>query len=241
MDTLTKQMRKAGLLYLLMAGTSGFGLMYFQNSVFVAGDAVATVNNIVAKGWMVPFAMLVELAGQVVFLFLALALYNLFKPVDKRMSVQLVLLVAASVPFTFAVTLFQVGAIIASLNPSFLSTLHLSAGVSLAMLCAEIYRRGIMLAGIFWGLWLLPFGMLTVRSGFIPKVIGILLLAGGIAYLIDSVAYFLVPDVYTTVNAILILPMSTGEFVAIFWLLFRGLRGGNGRSRRQGTLNNKGV
>ncbi|MBN1756908.1 MAG: DUF4386 domain-containing protein [Chitinispirillaceae bacterium] len=65
---------------------------------------------------------------------------------------------------------------------------------------------------------------LAFRSGFIPRIIGILLLVNGGAYLVDTTIYFLALDVYKTVNTVLLLPLCAGEFATIFWLLFRGFR-----------------
>lgn len=101
-----------------------------------------------------------------------------------------------------------------------------AAGLSPALMCLNVHHHGIAIAGIFWGLWLFPFGMRVIRSGFMPRLLGMLLIAGGCSYLVDSAVALLIPQYRSAMSGILMLPLSLGEFGSIFWLLIKGVRPG---------------
>ena len=65
---------------------------------------------------------------------------------------------------------------------------------ALAYLCLNLHGDGLMVAQIFWGLWLFPFGICVMRSGFIPRILGILLMIAGCGYLASSVAELVLPQ-----------------------------------------------
>jgi hypothetical protein len=95
---------------------------------------------------------------------------------------------------------------------------------ALMMLFINLYEQGIIIVEIFWGLWLLPFGMLVIKSKFIPKIIGIFLVIGCFSYLLESFTSFFLPDYSEIVSPYLMLPLMIGEFSIIFWLLIKGVR-----------------
>ena len=75
----------------------------------------------------------------------------------------------------------------------------------------------------FWGLWLFPFGILVIKSGFFPRVLGILLLVAGFAYLMTSVTSIVLPRSLHVVSQIM-MPLYFGEVPIIFWMLIRGAK-----------------
>ena len=82
-----------------------------------------------------------------------------------------------------------------------------------------LHEYGICIAGIFWGLWLFPMGYLVFKSGFLPRILGILLIVGCFGYLIDSFAAFLLPN--SGVN--LAIFTFWGEVLLPLWLLIKGV------------------
>ena len=78
-------------------------------------------------------------------------------------------------------------------------------------------------SSIFWGLWLFPFGILVVRSGFIPRVLGILVWIAGSAYLVEAVATLVFPRAKSFVDSFAML-LEAGELPIIFWLAIRGAK-----------------
>jgi hypothetical protein len=87
-----------------------------------------------------------------------------------------------------------------------------------------VRQTGIAIAGVFWGLWLFPLGVLAMRSGFIPRILGALLIAGCFSYLIDSSVALLAPEHRGALSSILMLPLALGELGMIGWLLIKGVR-----------------
>ena len=86
------------------------------------------------------------------------------------------------------------------------------------MLFLEMREQGILVTQIFWGLWLLPLGLLVFESGFLPKLVGILLAIAGAGYVIDSATQLLFPGV-TTISQF----TFVGEVLFTLWLLIKGV------------------
>jgi hypothetical protein len=87
----------------------------------------------------------------------------------------------------------------------------------------QLHEYGILIASIFWGLWLLPMGYLVYRSGFISKIPGVLLIIAGAGYLVDVLARMLSPTYGDTLIASIILVTLFGEIVFPIWLLIKGV------------------
>jgi hypothetical protein len=222
MDPVKRQARKAGLLYLLIAATAWIGLLYVPNALYVTGDASATADRIRNSEWLLRAGIGTELFHQIVQIFLVLALYRLFEGVDRALARQLVILGAlVSVPIVFVNVLNEIAALTLVSGADFLAALPRSQLDALAYLFLRLHSRGITIAAIFWGLWLLPFGLLAIRSGFIPRAIGTLLLVAGCAYVVDSTATLLMPQYAHAVNAVAGV-LELAELPIILWLVIWG-------------------
>jgi hypothetical protein len=223
MNSLKKIARGAGILYILMDVPMIFSGMIVDPKIYVPGDAVATASNILASEWLFRLDVVSNLVGPILFLFLVLALYNLFESVDKSQSRLMVTLVVASIPVTLLSTLFQYAPILLLSGDGHLSTFNPAQLQTLAMVFFDMYEHGIMIAEIFWGLWLIPLGLLVYKSGFVPKVLGVLLIIGCFGHLLSFLSTFLFPDY----GAILI-PISEtvmfGELPIFLWLLIKGVK-----------------
>ncbi|RZJ52922.1 MAG: DUF4386 domain-containing protein [Flavobacterium sp.] len=218
-----KTARKAGLLYLLIAITGVFGIMYVPVQLFVTSDINLTAKNILDHELLFRFGILSSLICQTTFVFLALTLYNLFKDVNAHLARTLVALVIVGVPIAFLI-IFNEYYILLILKEKFMTNFSSIEQNSLAMLSLKMYGKGNVLIGIFWGLWLLPFGQLAYRSNFIPKIFGILLIVGGTAYLIDATTFILFPDYHPVTGMLVGITSSIAEFAMIFWLLAKGVK-----------------
>jgi hypothetical protein len=219
-----QQARFAGLLYLLVALSAPIGLVYVPARLIVRGDATATADHLRASEGLVRLGIGTELGHQVVCIFLVLALYELFKAVDEGLSRQLVILGAlVSVPILFVNVLNDVAALILVSGADFLSAFTKPQLDALAYLFVRLHGLGIVVASVFWGLWLVPFGSLVIRSGFIPRVFGFLLFAAAGAYLASSFATLVVPQFEAAVDPIATL-LEMGELPIVIWLLVWGAR-----------------
>ncbi len=226
MRTVKQQARFAGLLYLLLGLSAPLGLLYVPTKLIVSGNAVATADNLRASEGLLRLGIASELVHQVVVIYLVLALYRLFKPVDEGYAKQVVVLGAlVSVPIMFVNVLNHIAAItLVRGGADFLSVFDRSQLDALAYLFVKLHGRGITLASVFWGLWLFPFAILVVRSGFIPRIFGYLLGIAGAAYLASAFATLIVPAWAPAVGSVAGV-LNIAEVPIIFWLAFWGARG----------------
>jgi len=223
MSSLKKTARTAGLLYLVTCIPAPFILIYVPNTLVVRGNATATASRILASEWMLRLAIAGELIIAVAFLFVVLALYRLLVGVDKPLASLMVTLFALSIPISCLNALNNIAALILVRGAAFLSVFTKPQLDALAMVFLRLHSNGLLVAQVFWGLWLLPFGILVYRSAFIPRILGVLLIVNGFAYPIQSFTSFLLPQ-YADIISRITLPVLFGEAAIILWLLIRGVR-----------------
>ena len=224
MNDIKQQARRAGFLYLAIVLIAPIGLMYVPGELIVSGNATATADNIRASQGLFRLGMASELVHQVIGVFLVLALYGLFKPVNEGLARLLVVFGALlSVPIVFVNVLNDLAALTLVRGPEFLSVFDQAQRDALAYLFVRQHSSGITVASIFWGLWLFPFGLLVVRCRFIPPVFGYLLLVAGSAYLAAAFAAIALPQ-FSPIVAKIALPLEVAELPVVFWLLIRGAR-----------------
>jgi len=191
--------------------TAPFSLIYVPNKLIVPGDVAATAGNILAHETMFRAAIANEIFGSIMFVFLVLALYRLLGGIDRTHALVMAVLALLSVPISFAGMAFEVGA---------LNVLH---APDLAMLLVRLHGSAILVNEVFWGLWLFPFGILVMRSGFLPRILGILLIVNAFAYPIDSLAHLLLPGSARFVGQLMMIP-ETGELWIMLCLLFKDIK-----------------
>ncbi len=166
-------------------------------------------------------ARVADLTGQAFFLFVALALYYLLKGVSQRHALLMLILIAVSIPIAFANELNSVAALTLARGPDFLLTFSEPQRIALMRLFLNLRGAGFDVAGIFWGLWLFPLGWLVYRSGFIPRILGILLMVGCFAYLANSITSLALPQYEDAVSRWMS-PIQLVEMVFMLWLLIMG-------------------
>lgn len=223
MDSAQKTARVAGALYLLSAVTAGAPLIYVSSTLIVPGSAEATADKILASEMLFRASMVSELIGAITFIFMVRALYRLLDRVNHRHALLMVILVLASVPITFLNVTNETAALTLLHGANFLSVFDKSQRDVMAMLFLTLHDDGVNLANIFWGLWLFPFGFLVMRSGFIPWILGVLLLVNGLALTVVSLTTLLLPAYLDIVNRFAIIP-ELGELWMMLWLLIKGVK-----------------
>jgi hypothetical protein len=153
---------------------------------------------------------------------LALALFNLLKSVDRGQASLMVILVVASLPVAFLYMLFQYAPIQLLSGAGYLSAFSPAQLQTLAMVFIDLYKNGIQLAEIFWGLWLIPLGLLVYKSRFAPKALAVLLMVGCFGHLLSFLSTFLFPDNGAILTTIAEMAMF-GELPIFLWLLIKGV------------------
>ena len=132
----------------------------------------------------------------------------------------MVVTVAAAVAVECLNLIAQQTALIVAMSPAYPHVLGEVGADAAVMLAADMARSGALLVGLFWGLWLLPLGYLVVRSGTFPRVLGVLLIIGGISYLTVHFVSVLAPDLAGAASYLLV--GDIGELVFVVWLLVKG-------------------
>lgn len=222
MNATIKQARIAGAIYLSMVVTGPFSLIYIPGKLIVRGNAAATATNILAHETLFSFGIVADMVGTVLFIGLAMALYRLLSGVNKTQASLMVAFVLVSAAFGFMNTLNNVAALaLFRGGADFLSVFDKPHRDALAMLFLHLNSRGDILNEIFWGLWLLPFGLLVMRSRFLPRILGVWLVINCFAYLVLSFTGLLLPQYYR-VAFLCAQPALFGEVAIMLWLLIKG-------------------
>ncbi|MEO8043407.1 MAG: DUF4386 domain-containing protein [Spartobacteria bacterium] len=228
MNWLKKQSRIAALLYFVSCLPAPFALLYVPSVLIVRGDAAATAGNVRDSEGLLRLGMAVELFSATVVIFAVLAFYRLFKGVSHKHAVAMLILFLLSIPISYVNVLNDFAALTFARGPAFLSTVFNRAQLdALVLFFLRLHNQGVILAQIFWGLWLFPFGIAVMRSGFIPRFVGIATITAGCGYVISSsVSLFLPPSAQGLADVAMIL--GIGE-LAFFWMLICGAKNQPGR------------
>lgn len=213
---LRRTARLAGFLYLAMMPFGFFGIAWAPSSVAVPGDAAATAARVIESEWLLRAGVVSHAITQVIFVFLVLTLFRLLESVNRRHAVAMAVLALVSVPMGLLSEINMLAA---------LGVLNSTDGVftpaqqyAQAMGFLEMRWQGILITQVFWGLWLLPLALLVFNSGFLPRLIGVLLAVAGAGYVFDSAAQLLSPG-FMTVS----LFTFVGEVLFTLWLLVKGV------------------
>jgi hypothetical protein len=217
--------RTAGLIYLIVIATGILSLAFVPSQLIVSGDAARTVENIAASQGLFRFDIVAGFICYVAFLFLPLAFYRLLSHVSLSGAVLMVLLAVVSVPIALGNLVNKLDVLTLLSGKAYLANYSADQLNAAVMLSLARYDSGVLVAKIFWGLWLLPLGYLVFRSGLLPKVLGILLMLGCFGYLVDVFGATLLSE-YSSTNIARFarLPASIGEIGTCLWLVIFGAR-----------------
>ncbi len=213
-----KAAKVAGVLYLLVTLLSFVGI-YVNSSIIVPGDAATTANNIVSNNLLFNLGFISDLMVQTGHIFLALALYKLLKPVNKNHASLMVILALVGIPIAMLNMLNQIVVTHLLSGAEYLKVFDASQLHALVLLFINFHKSGVFIAQIFWGLWLLPLGYLVYKSGYFPRIIGVLLMLGCFGYLIDFFIFFFIPK-YEGIMRI----FGLSELIFTAWLLLKGVK-----------------
>jgi hypothetical protein len=219
--SIQKTARVAGILTLLIVVLAPFSMIYIPTTLVVPGDAATTANNIMASEGLFRLGMAIDSIIFLIEIVLTVLLYILLKPVNKTLS----LMAAFS---RLAMTVIQG---INLLNYFFVLLLLSGAGYltvfapdqldTLALLFLNAHADAILIWGLFFSLHLFLYGYLVYKSGYIPRLIGVLLIIASLSYLIQGFGNILFPQykgVFTSIGF-----LSSIEIALPLWLLIKGV------------------
>jgi hypothetical protein len=217
--------RLAGLLYILMGLPGAFYLQYIPRALVVRGDASATAERMLSSEPLFRVGLAAELVSSLIFILTPLVLYQLFKGVDQRKAALVAIFALVSIPISLVIVVFETAAFSVLTGPDYLSVFSTGQREAIALLLVGLHARALDIAEIFWGLWLIPLGLVAYESRFVPRVIGALLVGAGIAYAIVAFVSMLVPQYGGVVANVAVVPEGLGEISFVVWLFV-------GRARR---------
>ena len=213
--SLVRIARTTGLFYLALGITGMLGFLMIRPALFVADDPAATLARLVEREGLARLGIALEMCIVITQALAALWFFRLFRSVDDFAAgaiavFGLVNAIAVLVSAAFLATALQVA--LAPTGPNAVDA-HLMYLVS-----GNVWQVG----NVFFGLWLIPMGMCVLRSGWMPRALGWVLVVGGVGYVLNAFVAYLVPDV-GPMAALLALPATVGEFWMIGYLLTRGV------------------
>ena len=226
MNTNKKTARIAGLLYLIYIVFHVFANVFGRSKIIVLGDATTTARNIMASAWQFRIGFVVDMVAGVLFLLAAWALYVLLKPVNKNLALLFLLLNLGGVAVWCVSDLFLIASQSLLSGADYSKVFQTDQLQALAMLSLDMYKYGSLgIAQIFFAAWLFPLGYLVFKSGYLPRLLGIVLMVECFAWLLYPLQFFLFPSVFITYLSSAV--GFIGEFSLMLWLLIMGARDQN--------------
>jgi hypothetical protein len=214
--------RTAGLLYLVVALFGAFA-QAVRMTVYEPGNAAATSANIVAHATLVRLSFVADLVQALVWLVLAVTLYQLLAHAGRSVARAMVVFVAVSAAVTLLNMVHQLGALLVATNQSYVTALGADGSHALVLLLMDLQHYGYLIAQLAW-LWLFALGLLGYRSGLFPRWLSFLLMLGTVCYVIDALTRFLAPSAADTSAAVFLLPEIVCEVSLLAYLLIKGVR-----------------
>jgi hypothetical protein len=222
MNSIQKLARVAGGLYLLIAVLAGFVHFYVPGELMVSGDAGTTASNIMASQGLFRMSIGVELVILLSEIVLSVLLYILLKPVNKTLS-----LVAAvsrlAMTTIHGVNLLNHFIVLLLLGGAgYLTVFEPDQLHALVMVFLDAYDYGFTVGVVFLFLHALILGYLIFKSGYFPKILGVLFVIASFGYLIDGFSHVLLAN-YQKGPVYLALPIAIAEIAFPLWLLIKGV------------------
>ena len=210
--------RWTGILYLLVVGCGIVSEVLVRNIVFIPGDLAASVKQITTYGLIFRLGYIIILARLVFLTLLALSLYKLFGPVDRDVAVVMVAFVLISNAVTMVSLLFQFAAPLVLTNGDYSTLFTTDQWLAQVQFFIDMQVQGDKAAQIFT-LWVILLGFLMYKSGYVPKLLGILMMIAGVGYMADFLVFFLLPQLDVQLAGLAFL----AEVAFPFWLLIKGI------------------
>jgi len=223
MNSTKQAARVAGVLYLVNAVAGFFGIVYVPSKLIVWGNTAGTASNILASERLFRLGMVAELICAAEFIYLVWVLYRLLSGVNKTHAALMVIWGLAFIPVMAVNALSGIAALTLLRGADFLSVINQLNREALAMLFLDLHRYGYVVGWIF-GPWLFHLGTLIYRSGFLPRILGVLLIAAAFGYVADSLTPLLLPSYADIVGKFANIPLTLGEPATILWLLIMGAK-----------------
>jgi hypothetical protein len=232
MEPSNRTARLAGALYLATAIVGPFGLVYVPTTVIVPGDAAATAASLLAHEPLFRWGIVADLFAGTTLILAVLLLHRLLRVVNATQAAAMAVLYLVAVPLGLVSTAQRLGALAVLKGGDVYAAFSEPQREALAMVLIRLGNPAVIVAELFWGLWLFPLGMLVIRSGFLPKALGVLLIVNGAAYVVMCLTSLVVPE-YAAIPGKYLFPALFGELWLALWLVIKGIRVPEGSVARE--------
>ncbi len=220
-DSVQRTARAAGAVYVAMGVCTAFG--YYHAPLAQTDPAILARTLEHANSPRFGIGVVADQLAAVLHIPLVWLLYRLFAPVNRAHATLMALLLIMAVPMSFGLSTQYVAARAWLVDADMIRIFSVDQRVAFALAALRVHAHGVMAVEIFWGLWLLPLGLLILRSRFLPSVIGRLLLVAGAVYVAHSLVSLIWPEARLPLyERITMLVRAAGEFPLMLWLLIRG-------------------
>jgi hypothetical protein len=232
--------RIGGVIYLIIVAAGIFGELFVRGKLIVPGNGAATAGNIMAHELLWRIGIACDLLMHLCDVPLMLIFYVLLRPVNRNLALLALLF-----------NLVQTAVLVAN-KLNLLTTLFLSEGAynlkglephqlqALTYVYARVHGYGFSVGLMFFGCTCLVLGYLIFRSGYLPKILGILMQVAGLCYLTNSFVLIIAPALEGIIFPVILIPPFIAELSLCLWLLVKGVNVANW-NKQAGTVSVSGA
>lgn len=225
MQNLKKTGRITGALYLVVIICAGFSQGVVRESVYVAGDAAMTAQNILNAETLFRWGLITDLIAFCTDVAISVLLYMMLKDVNKTVAFIMAAFRLIAHPAVATLNLLNHYAALKVLEgPGFAARFSNDQLVELSQFFMEAHHMGYILAGVLFAAHCLLLGYLLMRSAVFPKILGVLMIVASLGYFTESFGFILYPDYKIILGWIVGLSAVLGEVTFTIWLLVKGTR-----------------
>jgi hypothetical protein len=210
--------RMAGVLYVLSSLAYGFGELFVLGKLVVQGDAAATANNILAHQPLFRLGFAAAIIATACYMAVMALFYDLFKPVNRRLSLLAAFFSLVGCAIQAFGSLFQLAPLVVLRGGQYLSVFKVEQLQALACMFLELSAQAFNIGIVFFGFYCVLIGYLIFRSTFLPRIVGALMVLAGLGYL--TLLSKLLADYLFPYN---LAPGALGETSLMLWLLVIGV------------------
>jgi hypothetical protein len=211
-----KDARLAGLFYLLHIAAIMYAVIFVSFKLGISGtDGMA--NNIIPNELLFRTGIAIRILGVIATMLLSLTLYRLLKPVNNPQALLMLSVTLLSIPFQFFAEVFNLSSLMIA-KSELLKSIDSAQRHEFTVLFLNLYNNTVSAGQIFWGLWLLPFGLLALKGRLLPKILCVLLIAASACYFIDYLTFLFAP-IYRSVTVLALFAGLACEFATMLYLL----------------------
>ncbi|MDQ6889681.1 MAG: DUF4386 domain-containing protein [Bacteroidota bacterium] len=223
MNSIQKTARMGGLLYLLLILAGMFAEIFVRGKLIVAGDAIATANNIMASQFLWRMGIVADLVMHLCDVPIMLIIYILLRPVNKNLALLALLFNLVQTAVLVSNKLNLIAALFPLGNADYLKAFEPNQLYTQVYLSLKLHEYGFGVGLIFFDFTCLVNGYLIFRSVYLPRIIGCLLQIAGLCYLINSFSLLLAPKFAGMIFPAIMAPSFIAELSFCLWLIVKGV------------------